>query len=291
MQFGSVDHPQDIDFSLPEDHIDTSSILLNLANKDRPNIFVGCSQWSKTKLKRFYPVGTKDPLTYYATQFNSVELNATFYRIFPPEIFATWYDKTPAGFKFFPKLYQEISHWKRLKDVDKVVDDFLYSAVHLKEKMGTLFLQMHTNFGPKDFDRVEAFAKTWPREIPLAMEFRHTDWYNDYSVAERLYDVLETYNISNSIVDTPGRRDLLHMRLTNGTAFIRFVGANHESDYSRLNDWVERLKLWKQQGIREINFFVHQDIEKETPLLATYFIEKLNAMLYTNLIVPTKINV
>src|SRR5690606_13520980 len=125
-------------------------------------------------------------------------------------------------------LYQEISHWKRLKDVDKVVDDFLYSAVNLKEKMGTLFLQMHTNFGPKDFDRVDAFAKSWPKEIPLAMEFRHTDWYNDISVANRLYDLLETYNISNSIIDTPGRRDLLHMRLTNGTAFIRFVGANHE---------------------------------------------------------------
>ncbi|HUH28150.1 DUF72 domain-containing protein [Gelidibacter sp.] len=291
MQFGSVDHPQDIDFSLPDDHIDTSSVLLNLANKGRPNIFVGCSQWSKTKLKGFYPVGTKDPLAYYATQFNSVELNATFYRIFSPEIFATWYDKTPAGFKFFPKLYQEISHWKRLKDVDKVVDDFLYSAVNLKEKMGTLFLQMHTNFGPKDFDRVDAFAKSWPKEIPLAMEFRHTDWYNDISVANRLYDLLETYNISNSIVDTPGRRDLLHMRLTNGTAFIRFVGANHESDYSRLNDWVERLKLWKQQGIREINFFVHQDIEKETPLLATYFIEKLNAALGTNLIIPKKIRI
>ncbi len=288
MQFGSVDHPQDIDFSLPADHIDTSSVLFKSANKGQPNIFVGCSQWSKTKLKGFYPVGTKDPLTYYATQFNSVELNATFYRIFSPETFTTWYDKTPDGFKFFPKLYQDISHWKRLKDVDNVVDDYLYSAVNLKEKLGTLFLQMHTNFAPKDFDRVEDFAKSWPTEIPLAIEFRHTDWYNDRSVADRLYDVLETYNISNIIVDTPGRRDLMHMRLTNGTAFIRFVGANHESDYSRLDEWVERLKKWKQNGINDINFFVHQNIEKESPLLSAYLIERLNTELGTNLKIPKK---
>lgn len=288
MQFGSVDHPQDIDFSLPADHIDTSTVLFKSVNKGHPNIFVGCSQWSKTKLKGFYPPGTKDPLTYYATQFNSVELNATFYRIFSPETFTTWYHKTPAGFKFFPKLYQDISHWKRLKDVDKVVDDYLYSAINLKEKLGTVFLQMHTNFAPKDFDRVEAFVKTWPTEIPLAIEFRHTDWYNDRSVADRLYDVLNTYNISNIIVDTPGRRDLLHMRLTNGTAFIRFVEANHESDYSRLDEWVERLKKWKQQGINDINFFVHQNIEKESPLLSAYLIERLNTELGTDLKIPKK---
>ncbi|MBO3098126.1 DUF72 domain-containing protein [Gelidibacter pelagius] len=288
MQFGSVDHPQHIDFSLPADHLDTSAVLFKQTNKEDPKIFVGCSQWSQAKLKGFYPTGTKDALTYYATQFNSVELNATFYRIFSPETFTAWYQKTPEGFKFFPKLYQDISHWKRLNGVDKVVDDYLYSATNLKEKLGAIFLQMHTNFTPKDFDRVEAFVKSWPIEIPLAIEFRHTDWYNDVSIASRLYNLLETYNISNIIVDTPGRRDLMHMRLTNGTAFIRFVGANHDSDYLRLDGWVKRLKDWKLQGINEIDFFVHQNIEIESPLLAAYFIKKLNAELGMDLQIPNK---
>lgn len=288
MQFGSVDHPQDIDFTLPDDHIDTSGVLHKRATNDQFKIFVGCSQWSPAKLKGFYPSGTKDALTYYGTQFNSVELNATFYRIFSPETFSSWYEKTPAGFKFFPKLYQDISHWKRLNGVDNVVDDFLYSAVNLKEKLGTIFLQMNTNFTPKDFDRVEVFVKSWPIEIPLAIEFRHTDWYNDPVVADRLFHLLDTYNISNIIVDTAGRRDLMHMRLTNGSAFIRYVSANHESDYERLDAWVDRLEKWKQQGINEVSFFVHQNIEKLSPLLSAYFIEKLNTQLGTDLKIPNK---
>lgn len=288
MKFGSVDTPQDIDFTLPPDHKDTAGVLNAFKSKNPPEIYVGCAKWNKTDLKGFYPRGTKDELTYYATQFNSVELNATFYRIFSPETFSNWYEKTPEGFKFFPKLYQEISHWKRLNGIEKVMDDFLYSAHNLKEKLGTIFLQMHTNFAPKDFDKVESFLKAWPSEVPLAIEFRHTDWYNDVVVADRLYHLFETYNISNAIVDTAGRRDLMHMRLTNGTAFIRYVGANHQSDYHRLDQWVTRLKEWQQQGVQEIEFFVHQNIEKESPLLAAYFIKKLNAEMGTTLKIPNK---
>ena len=234
----------------------------------------------------FYPRGTKDELAYYSSQFNAIELNATFYRIFPTEQFATWYDKTPEGFKFFPKLNQEISHWKRLNEVKEVVEHYLYNASILKEKLGTLFLQMHSNFAPKDFDRVVTFIESWPKEVSLAIEFRHTNWYNDETIANELYNLLEENNISNVIVDTAARRDIMHMRLTNATAFIRYVGANHKSDYSRLDDWVDRLKIWKTQGIKEIDFFVHQNIEKESPLLSAYFIKKLNAELGCDLNIP-----
>lgn len=286
MKFGSVDNPQDIDFTLPLDHPETKRVLNKTKDDNIPEIYVGCAKWNRADLKGFYPRGTKDELSYYASQFNSIELNATFYRIFPAEQFATWYDKTPSDFKFFPKINQEISHWKRLNETKDVVDHYLYNASNLKEKLGTIFLQMHSNFAPKDFDRVVAFAEEWPREIPLAMEFRHTNWYNDTAVAEDLYQLLEENNISNIIVDTAGRRDLMHMRLTNSTAFVRYVGANHPSDYARLDDWIERLKLWKSQGVKEIDFFIHQNIEKESPLLSAYFINKINSELGYNLTIP-----
>ncbi|WP_299336610.1 DUF72 domain-containing protein [uncultured Psychroserpens sp.] len=290
MKFGSVDNPQDLDLSLPQDHIDTARVLTKVKDDNVPEIYVGCAKWNKADLKGFYPRGTKDELTYYSRQFNSIELNATFYRIFPAEQFSTWYDKTPEGFKFFPKLNQEISHWKRLNDVKAVVDNYLDNAIHLKEKLGTIFLQMHSNFAPKDFDRVVHFVEHWPKEIALAIEFRHTNWYNDEAVANQLYDLLEQHNISNVIVDTAGRRDLMHMRLTNPTAFVRYVGANHESDYTRLDDWVVRLKEWKTQGIKEIDFFIHQNIEKESPLLSAYFIKKLNDELGYDLKIPNEDN-
>ncbi len=290
MKFGSVDNPQDINFILPKDHPDTKRVLDEVKDDNIPEIYVGCAKWNRADLKGFYPRGTKDELAYYSTQFNAIELNATFYRIFPAEQFSTWYSKTPSGFKFFPKLNQEISHWKRLQDTKEVVEHYLYNASNLNEKLGTVFLQMHSNFAPKDFDRVVFFVENWPKTIPLAVEFRHTKWYNDKAVANDLYQLLEQYNISNVIVDTAGRRDLMHMRLTNATAFVRYVGANHSSDYSRLDDWVMRLKSWKTQGIKEIDFFIHQNIEKESPLLSAYFIKKLNKELGYALTIPNNNN-
>ena len=286
MKFGRVDNPENIDFTLPSDHIDTVRVLHSVKDDNIPEIYVGCAKWNRSDLKGFYPRGTKDELRYYSRQFNSIELNATFYRIFPAEQFATWYDKTPDGFKFFPKLNQEISHWKRLNETRSVVENYLYNASNLHEKLGTIFLQMHSNFAPKDFDRVVNFVESWPKQIPLAIEFRHTDWYNDAVVCDQLYSLLEENNISNIILDTAGRRDLMHMRLTNATAFIRYVGANHKSDYSRLDDWVERLGEWKEQGIKEIDFFIHQNIEKESPLLSSYFIKQINERLGYNLKTP-----
>ena len=286
MKFGSVANPEIIDFTLPNDHPNTKRVLSKYKDDNVPELYVGCAKWNRADLKGFYPRGTKDELEYYSKQFNSIELNATFYRVFPPEQFAKWYDKTPDGFKFFPKLNQEISHWKRLNEVKESVEHYLYSAINLKEKLGTLFLQMHNNFTPKDFNRVINFVESWPKEIPLAIEFRHTNWYNDESVAKELYDLLELNNISNVIVDTAGRRDLMHMRLTNATAFVRYVGANHSSDYNRLNDWIERIKIWTDQGIKEIDFFVHQNIEKESPLLSAHFIKMANKELGYNLKIP-----
>ena len=288
MKFGSVDNPENIDFTFPNDHLDTQRVLNKTKDNNLTEIYVGCAKWNRADLKGFYPRGTKDELTYYSSQFNSIELNATFYRIFPAEQFSTWYDKTPKGFKFFPKLNQEITHWKRLNKTKDVVENYLFNASNLKEKLGTIFLQMNTNFKPKDFDRVVIFVENWPKEIPLAVEFRHTDWYNDKTVAEDLCQLLEENNISNIIVDTAGRRDIMHMRLTNTTAFVRYVGANHPSDYIRLDDWIMRLKQWKEQGIKEIDFFIHQNIEKESPLLSAYFIKKLNKELGYSLTIPNK---
>ena len=133
-----------------------------------------------------------------------------------------------------------------------------------------------------------AFAENWPKSIPLAIEFRHTDWYNDKVIADALYQLLEGLNISNVIVDTAGRRDLMHMRLTNSTAFVRYVGANHPSDYGRLDDWIERLKLWKEEGVKEVDFFIHQNIEVESPLLSTYFIKQVNEKLGYALNIPNE---
>lgn len=76
------------------------------------------------------------------------------------------------------------------------------------------------------------------------------------------------------------------MRLTSNEAFIRYVGANHASDYARLDDWIEKLKEWKALGLTNVHFFVHQNLEVESPLLAAYLIKKLNKEFNLNLKIP-----
>src|SRR5262249_8798931 len=115
-------------------------------------------------------------------------------------------------------------------------------------------------------------------------------WYNDGEVSAELYDLLESNDITNVLVDTAGRRDLMHMRLTTPTAFVRWVGANHPSDYARLDEWIDRIAEWKKLGLEKLYFFVHQNIEKESPFLSAYFIKKLNKKIGTNLPIPKTLN-
>ena len=289
MKFGKVENPELIDFTLPADHPGTAKVLKQGGEKGQiPEFYVGCAKWNRTDLKGFYPRGTKDELVYYSTQFNSIELNATFYRLFPEEQFSKWKDKTPEGFKFFPKITQNISHLKRLLDTERLVDEYTHTVRHLEDKLGVVFLQMHQNFAPKDFQRVVKFVEYWPKDIPLSIEFRHKDWFADENVANELYDLLEKHHISNTIVDTAGRRDLMHMRLTTPWVFIRYTGANVSSDYDRLDDWLERIKSWVEQGVKGIYFFVHQNLEKESPLLSAHFIRNLNETFDLSLKIPNE---
>ena len=285
MKFGQVEDPSQIDFTLPKDHSKTSEILKN-NKKGLENISIGCAKWNKTDLKGFYPKGTKDELSYYATQFNSIELNATFYGMPSSEQVLTWKEKTPADFKFFPKITNTVSHFRRLLNITDVVTQFATAVLNFDEKLGMVFLQLHDNFKPKDYERLEKFVKDWPKEVPLAIELRNNEWFADEEIFEKTCQLFEENNITNIIVDTAGRRDMLHMRLTTPNAFIRYVGANAESDYQRLEDWLDRLTDWKKQGLQNLYFFVHQNIEKASPLLSAHFIEKMNEKWESDLQIP-----
>jgi len=76
------------------------------------------------------------------------------------------------------------------------------------------------------------------------------------------------------------------MKLTTKDAFIRYNGANHKSDYTRLDEWLDRIKIWFAQGLKNLYFFVHQNHEQASPLLSKYFIEKMNKELSLELKVP-----
>ncbi|MGN0002241.1 MAG: DUF72 domain-containing protein [Sphingobacterium composti] len=287
MKFGQVADPAIIDFTIPPTPPETLELLAS-SNADTPlEVYVGCAKWNKTDLKGFYPRGTKDELAYYSTQFNSIELNATFYNSPTKQQVETWRDKTPDNFKFFPKIPQSISHFSRLLNTDEKVKQFIDSTVLFEDKLGMAFLQLIDNFKPKDFDRLEKFLKDFPKGYPLAVEVRNEEWFKQ-EVAEKYYKLLEETNKTNVLVDTAGRRDMMHMRLTTPTAFVRYVGANHPTDYTRLDKWIKTIVEWKEAGLQQLYFFIHQNVEVESPLLAAHFIEKLNKAISTNLHIPQK---
>jgi uncharacterized protein YecE (DUF72 family) len=283
MKFGGVDNPELVDFALPEDHPDSYKVL---KAEKLEEVFIGCAKWNRQDLKKFYPRGTKDELAYYSSQFNSIELNATFYNHFSTDQIETWVDKTPSDFKFFPKVHRMISHIKRLNEVEEPIERYVTNIRSFGNKLGMCFLQLHDNFKPKNIDRLIRAVEYWPKDVPLAIELRNTEWFNDGQVANEVYWLFQENGISNIITDTAGRRYLPHMRLTSPNVFVRYVGANHTSDYDRLDDWYKRLKLWSENGMKNLYFFVHQNLEKESPVLSAFLIQKLNAGIGLGLTIP-----
>lgn len=288
MKFGKVENPDLIDFVLPLDNPQTKRVLNSHKSNKPMEVYVGCAKWNRTDLKGFYPRGTKDELTYYSRQFNSIELNATFYKMPGWEQVEKWKNKTPEGFKFFPKITDLITHYRRLINVEEPIENFCNAISNFEDRLGMAFMQLHENFAPKDFDRLQGVLENFPKTIPLAVEVRNEKWFSDKTISEDYTALLESLGRTNIIADTAGRRDMLHMRLTSPVAFIRYVGANHSSDAERLNDWVARIKKWKNEGLQKLYFFVHQNLEVASPLLATHFIQKLNQELELSVPIPSK---
>ncbi|MFT5723791.1 MAG: hypothetical protein ACI9JN_000908 [Bacteroidia bacterium] len=291
MKFGLVTDNNHIDIKLPKDHPHTRSVIQNgNVPGDALKVYTGFAKWNRNYLNTFYPkgIGKKD-LEYYSTQVNCIEMNAFFYRIFPVEVVQKWYDRSDHDFIFCPKIPQSISQFRQLKDCADKTTSFLESISHFKEKLGSCFLQMHPTFKPTKFKDFEQFIINWPTDVKLTVELRHADWYADLNTANALAQLLEAYHIGHTITDTMGRRDLLHMRMTAPFCFIRFTGTNQDSDYLRIDDWINRLKDWYHDGLKEIYFFVHQNDEHKSMDLYNYFIAGINPHLNCSLNVISKV--
>jgi uncharacterized protein YecE (DUF72 family) len=125
----------------------------------------------------FYPQGLRhrDELTYYSGVFRTVELNSPFYRVPTPETFARWRDATPDDFTFAVKLSRGITHYRRLRDVSALLDEFLDRAGVLGPKLGPLLVQLPPDF-KRDTARLEEFLATIPSRLRWVIEFRHPSW-------------------------------------------------------------------------------------------------------------------
>lgn len=293
MEFGRIE-PENIattNFTLPADGKRTAETL-GAKPFSNPKFYVGCAKWGRKEwVELIYPPKTKekDFLNAYVNHFNAIELNAVFYSIPKEEQIVKWKEATEGNNKFIfcPKFSRSITHIKRLNNASHETDMFLKAISAFGEKLGPCFLQLSENFGPKNFDTLASYLTSLPRDLDLFVEVRHEDWFADHAQRTKLFNLLSNLGIGAAITDASGRRDCVHMELTNRKAFIRFVGNGgnflDSSDKKRIDDWVERLALWLDKGLEEIYFFLHQHDESDTPIIADYTIARFNEKLGANL--------
>jgi uncharacterized protein YecE (DUF72 family) len=290
MEFGKAElaELETTDFSLPADHEQTKKVLGGVRAAEI-KIHVGCSKWSRPDwVGKLYPKGTKPGnfLEVYAKQFNCIELNSIYHRLPSKDEIQTWKNKVGKDFKFCPKFTEAITHTKRLKDVKAHIEEFLDVIHELQENLGPVFLLPHPAMGPKTQERILSFLGSIPETTEIFTELRHPEWFVQPHF-DSMFSALQEKNHGVVITDAAGRRDCVHMRLTAGKVFIRFIGNSlHKTDYERIDDWVQRIKQWMEQGLQECYFFMHQHEELYSPDLCKYLIEQLNTHCNTNIKVP-----
>jgi uncharacterized protein YecE (DUF72 family) len=291
MDFGRVPENElnRVDFKLPPEPPMNQSVLRGKKAK-KPEVYIGCAKWGRKEwIGKIYPKGTKekDFLDEYVKHYNSIELNATHYKLYKASDLQKWIDKVKdKDFKFSPKVYQGISHFGSFKDKKFLTDSFLESIVTFGKHLGPIFLQVSDKFGPKRKDELFEYLESLPKDVQFFLEVRHPDWFIK-PTSEELFQKLKQLKIGAVITDTAGRRDCCHMRLTIPKTFIRYVGNSlHKTDYSRIDAWVDRIKYWLDNGIEEINFFMHMHDEATSPELTVYLVKKLNEVCGLNLNIP-----
>jgi uncharacterized protein YecE (DUF72 family) len=278
MKFGKVDNIEIVDFTLPPEPDKNSSICNKTRHKT--NLYLGATGWSMPEWKGLiYPekAKTKEFLYHYSRQFNTIELNSTHYRLPTSKTIAGWIEDTPADFTFCPKVPQNISHRKDLGLGTGAIDEFLDRISLFQNKLGPCFMQLPPYFTCDRIDQLSKFLERIPFDFDFALEVRNESFFQE-NTSESFINLLKEQQIILVITDVAGRRDLLHTTLTAPKAFIRWVGNGlHPSDYSRLNDWKQRILLWAQYGIPEIYFFPHEPDNLLTPQISSYFYHSLSA--------------
>ncbi|GAB4340175.1 MAG: DUF72 domain-containing protein [Flammeovirgaceae bacterium] len=278
MDFGKLSDIQNVNFHLPVENEATTHFLSKLLPSQNPQIQLGCPAWTcKEWIGKIYPFGTNPQnfLREYSRHFDTVEFNSTHYHIPNASQIQQWKNKALSPFTFCPKIPQSISHFRRLKNVQSLVNEFTESIAQFDEKLGACFIQLPPDFSPKESENLIEFIDLFPQKIPLAIEFRHEDWFKGGILPEKVFSEMEKHKVATVITDVAGRRDVLHQRLTANFVLIRFVGnALHPTDYQRIDEWAVQIENWLGRGIEKIFFFLHQPQEALCPEIAFYAAQK-----------------
>jgi uncharacterized protein YecE (DUF72 family) len=224
--------------------------------------YVGTSGWSyRHWLGKFYPEDMQPSqwLSHYAKNFNTVEINMTFYRIPFKNVVRSWVEKTPDNFKFSVKINRKITHLQKFENVDEILIKF-YDAIHLLSPKLYFFLFQippSLKYSERKLEQilevVRFFRNKW-LDVKIAMEFRHTSWFNS--------DVREFTILHNiSVVYSDSGNRFPEVFWPNETMYIRMHGPGtlYSSKYAseQLNQLV--WKILQSEEIKEVAIYFNND--------------------------------
>jgi uncharacterized protein YecE (DUF72 family) len=212
------------------------------------NLHLGTIGWSYNFWKgTFYPAKTasKDYLGYYASQFNTVEVDSTFYRNPTEETVKNWKASTPEGFVFSLKFPQLITHIMMLRNCQPQTDAFLNRVELLGEKLGPLLLQFPPNFSADHFSDLADYLHKLPKGHRYVVEVRNKTW-----LTPEFFGLLRDNGVAMAWAETPLMAeireftgDFLYMRWEGDRkAVVGTLGkieVDKTTDYGR---WAEELK-------------------------------------------------
>ena len=219
-------------------------------------IRIGCSGWNYAHWReRIYPKGLppKRWLAHYATLFDTVEINNTFYRL--PKVSAVegWVEGSPPGFLFAVKMSRYITHIRRLGGLEQGIPLFYSRIAPLARspKMGPVLWQLPPTF-KRDDERLAAALKALPRGRHC-FEFRHPTWY-----VNEVYELLREHAVALVIPDSP-KYPFRQLELTADWTFVRFHhgkrGRRGNYSETELQEWAEWIGAWRSRDIDVYAYF------------------------------------
>ena len=217
---------------------------------------IGTSGWSYDHWENvLYPPGlpARDRLQYYVARFNTVELNASFYRWPRETSFASWRNRLPDGFAMSVKAPRGLTHAKKLYSPEVWVERITRCWHELGDKRAVLLAQLPPNLA-RDDARLGYFLSALPEWIRVAVEFRHDSWDHP-----EVYQLLEQHQAAYCIMSGANLPCIL--RATAPFVYVRLHGPDSQHLYggsysdNDLRWWADRISEWRSVGKDVLVYF------------------------------------
>lgn len=225
-----------------------------------PRAWVGTSGWVYDSWRgTVYPPQVPDAkrLEFYAASlFDTVELNASFYRWPGDASFRSWRRRLPPGFELTVKAPRALTHAKRLYEPERWIARMQQSVALLEDRVGVILVQLPPGMS-RDDARLDWFLRTVPRSWRVAVEFRHPSWH-----VEEVFALLERRGAAYVVMSGAGLPCVL--RATAGFVYLRLHGPDPAHlyggsyDESSMRWWADRMREWLGQG-RDVYAYFNND--------------------------------